>query len=93
MKAEPQTDLDHRLFARLYVRLGDRAEQRGQARHRELLLVGLSGRVLELGAGHGLNFAHYPPTISEVVALEPEPYLRERAREAAQQLVCCSRVT
>jgi ubiquinone/menaquinone biosynthesis C-methylase UbiE len=38
---------------------------------------------MELGAGNGLNFAHYPDTVDEVVAVEPEPYLRERAREAA----------
>lgn len=51
--------------------------------HRERLLAGLSGRVLEVGAGNGLNFAHYPPVVEEVVALEPEPYLRQKARQAA----------
>jgi hypothetical protein len=36
----------------------------------------LSGRVIEVGAGSGANFAYYPTTVSEVVAVEPEGYLR-----------------
>jgi SAM-dependent methyltransferase len=55
----------------------------GGAEHRRELLAGLNGRVLELGAGNGLNFPHYPATVTEVVAVEPEDYLRERARHAA----------
>jgi ubiquinone/menaquinone biosynthesis C-methylase UbiE len=39
--------------------------------------------VVEVGAGNGLNFAHYPSTVTEVVAVEPEPYLRARGQEAA----------
>lgn len=41
-------------------------------RRRELL-SGLSGRVLELGAGNGMNFGHYPEAVEEVVAIEPDP--------------------
>jgi ubiquinone/menaquinone biosynthesis C-methylase UbiE len=51
--------------------------------HRRELLTGLSGRVLELGAGAGANFALYPAQVSEVVAVEPEPYLQGKATEAA----------
>jgi ubiquinone/menaquinone biosynthesis C-methylase UbiE len=36
-----------------------------------------------VGAGHGLNFPHYPSTVTEVVAIEPEPTLREAASKAA----------
>ncbi len=39
--------------------------------------------MIEVGAGHGLNFAHYPPTVEEVLAVEPEPYLRALATERA----------
>lgn len=74
----------HPLFARCFERLASRNEQRGVAEIRRELLAGLSGRVVEVGAGTGLSFAHYPPTVSELVAVEPEPYLRERAAEAAR---------
>jgi SAM-dependent methyltransferase len=71
------------LFARFFVRWGTRNEERGNRENRRELLAGLAGRVLEVGAGHGLNFPHYPASVSEVVAVEPEPYLRGRAVEAA----------
>lgn len=45
-------------------------------------LAGLSGRVLEVGAGTGTNFEFYPSTVTEVVAVEPERRLAPRAREA-----------
>ncbi|HSR25702.1 MAG TPA: class I SAM-dependent methyltransferase [Candidatus Eisenbacteria bacterium] len=53
------------------------------ADHRRRLLAGLSGRVVEVGAGNGLNFPHYPSEVAAVVAVEPEPYLRELARRRA----------
>jgi ubiquinone/menaquinone biosynthesis C-methylase UbiE len=74
----------HPVFARVLDRVSEREERLGQAEHREAMLHGVSGRVLELGAGNGINFRHYPPSVSEVVAVEPEPYLRERAEEAAR---------
>jgi protein-L-isoaspartate O-methyltransferase len=52
-------------------------------RLRQENLAGLSGRVLEVGAGTGTNFAYYPDTVSAVVALEPETRLAPKAREAA----------
>jgi ubiquinone/menaquinone biosynthesis C-methylase UbiE len=75
----------HPVFARVYEKVAEMSERRGGAEHRQRLLAGLSGRVIEVGAGSGANFAHYPTTISEVVAVEPEPYLRERAQRAAAQ--------
>ncbi|MFD3618127.1 class I SAM-dependent methyltransferase [Streptomyces sp. NPDC058676] len=74
----------HPLFARCYARVSVSAETRmGMAGVRERLLAGLSGRVIEIGAGNGLNFAHYPGTVSEVVAMEPERVLRKLAVESA----------
>lgn len=75
----------HPLFARLYARLGAKAEDKGQAEHRRELLSGLTGRVIEVGAGHGLNFPHYPGTVTDVVAVEPEPHLRRLASQAAEK--------
>jgi len=73
----------HPIFARVYERIGSAAERAGAAEYRRRLLAGLSGRVVEPGAGTGLNFRHYPATVTEVVAVEPEGYLRERAAAAA----------
>ncbi|MEV2211889.1 class I SAM-dependent methyltransferase [Streptomyces sp. NPDC050997] len=74
----------HPLFARYYARASVSAETRmGMGRIRERMLAGLSGRVIEIGAGNGLNFAHYPRTVSEVVAIEPERLLRQLAVESA----------
>ena len=70
------------LFARYFDRCGARLEERGGRELRAELLAGLSGRVLEVGAGTGLNFARYPVSVTEVVAVEPEPYLRGRALRA-----------
>ena len=75
--------ISHPIFARVYTEFAKLSERRGAAEHRRRLLAGLQGRVVELGAGSGANFAHYPSSVSEVVAVEPESYLRERARIAA----------
>jgi ubiquinone/menaquinone biosynthesis C-methylase UbiE len=74
----------HPIFARVYTRLARMEDKSGGADNRRELLAGLSGRVIEVGAGTGSNFEHYPATVEEVLALEPEPYLRERARRAAE---------
>jgi ubiquinone/menaquinone biosynthesis C-methylase UbiE len=81
--SETDTTVHHPLFARFFDRLSTKAEEAGQAEFRREALAGLSGVVLELGAGNGLNFAHYPSTVTDVLAVEPEPYLRERARRRA----------
>ncbi|MEV5243182.1 class I SAM-dependent methyltransferase [Streptomyces cinnamoneus] len=80
----PHDVVHHPLFARVYARLSPVMDERaGVGAHRQALLTGLSGRVIEIGAGNGLNFPHYPGTVSEVVAIEPERQLRRLAVEAA----------
>jgi ubiquinone/menaquinone biosynthesis C-methylase UbiE len=57
--------------------------ERGIAVHRRRLLEGLYGRVVEVGAGNGMNFSYYPAAVTEVIAVEPEPYLRRIAERNA----------
>jgi SAM-dependent methyltransferase len=73
----------HPLFARMYLRSSPGAEKRGETEHRVELLAGLTGTVIEVGAGNGLNFAHYPRSVERLVAVEPEPILRQAAIAAA----------
>jgi ubiquinone/menaquinone biosynthesis C-methylase UbiE len=73
----------HPIFARFFDRLS-RLMEREVGQHRHELLAGLSGRVVEIGAGNGMNFQHYPHSVEEVVALEPETYLRSKAEAAAR---------
>ncbi len=74
---------EHPRFARVYPAVAARADERGAAGHRRRLVEGLAGRVVEVGAGNGRNFVHYPPGVTEVVAIEPEPTLRALAEGAA----------
>ena len=84
--------LSHPLFARLYHLISPQMEVAGSADHRREALEGLEGRVIELGAGNGLNFGHYPSSVTEVVAVEPDPYLRHKAEEAARHAPVSVRV-
>jgi ubiquinone/menaquinone biosynthesis C-methylase UbiE len=79
-----QRAVHHSVFARVYARVGHFMDAE-IGDHRRRLLAGLTGRVLEVGAGNGLNFPHYPVTVTEVLAVEPEPYLRHLALAAAHQ--------
>lgn len=75
-------EVKNRFFSRMWVRMKDPKEA---VEFRRRNLSGLSGRVIELGAGDGRNFKLYPPEVTEVLAVEPEPYLREHAEQAARE--------
>lgn len=79
------TEVRHPIFARVFDRVSGLMESE-ISEQRDELLAGLCGRVVEIGAGNGANFPHYPGTVAEVVALEPEPYLRERAERSARRV-------
>ncbi len=75
---------DNPFFAKLWTFLSSHETEEIQ-RLRTENLAGLSGRVLEVGAGTGTNFAFYPSTVTEVVAVEPERRLAPLARESAER--------
>jgi len=86
--ADPQTtrreeDIRNPFFARLYHYVLGR-EGKKMVRYRRELLEGLTGVVVEIGPGNGPNFTLYPGAVKRVVAVEPEPYLRQKATEAAR---------
>jgi SAM-dependent methyltransferase len=73
----------HPWFASWYPKAAAANDRSGFARFRQELLAGLSGEVVEIGPGSGLNFPHYPAEVARVVAVEPEPRLREMATQEA----------
>ena len=78
----------HPLFARLYSKLVVPAiAKQGGDDLRRRTLAGLKGTVVEVGAGDGANFALYPDEVERIVAVEPEPFLRERASGHADERV------
>ena len=71
----------HRIFAGLYDWMLSGTERAGLRDMRAELLAGARGRTLELGAGTGLNLAHYTDAVTELVLTEPDPYMAQRLRK------------
>jgi ubiquinone/menaquinone biosynthesis C-methylase UbiE len=67
-----------RIFALVYDPFLWLGEIAGMRRMRSALLGGARGRVVEIGAGTGLNIARYPDGIAELVLVEPDPAMRRR---------------
>ena len=51
---------------------------------RRRALAGLSGEVIEVGSGDGRSFQHYPPEVSRLLAVEPDPTARASATPRAE---------
>jgi len=79
----PARGTSHPLFSRFYARVSPVMDAGGIAARRRQLLEGLTGTVIEVGAGNGLNFAHYPAGVTRVLAVEPDPFLRRIAHDNA----------
>jgi SAM-dependent methyltransferase len=62
------------------------AEKAGMAERRRRLVERARGAVLELGAGTGLNMAHYPDGLERLVICEPEPHMFKHLRKRAEKL-------
>lgn len=75
----------HRLFAALYNPV-TRPFERRIAEHREYMTDGVEGDVLDLGAGTGANFSYFADKDVSLHAVEPDPYMRKRAEERAEEL-------
>jgi ubiquinone/menaquinone biosynthesis C-methylase UbiE len=77
--------VSHPLFARAFPAMS-RALETGIAGRRKDLLASLTGEIIDIGAGTGPSFGHYPATVTRVLAVEPEPRLRARASAAARAM-------
>jgi SAM-dependent methyltransferase len=78
----PPVTVDNPFFARIWPAIAAHETEQMRELRRENL-AGLSGRVFEVGAGIGTNFALYPDSVTQVVAVEPEQRLAVVAHEAA----------
>lgn len=66
--------------AALYDPFLARGERRAMGEVRRSLLARARGRVVEIGAGTGLNLDHYPVDVTDLVLTEPVPAMAERLR-------------
>jgi SAM-dependent methyltransferase len=70
-----------RFFSAAYDRGFKASEEAGLRDMRAELLAGARGRVLEIGAGTGLNLDHYGGGVEALVLTEPDPYMTKQLRE------------
>src|SRR5579864_7887712 len=75
-----------RVYAAMYDLFNGPAERAGLREQRHDLLAQATGATIEIGAGTGLNLAHYPPAATRLVLIEPDRYMRERLRKRAARL-------
>lgn len=75
-----------RAGAALYEPFLALGERRGMAARRRELLAGACGRVLEIGAGTGLNLSHYPTEVDALVLTEPDPAMARRLERRVARL-------
>ena len=72
-----------RLFAAAYDRGFKRTEEAGLRRMRSELLAGARGRVIEIGAGTGLNLELFPDSARDLTLVEPDPHMAKQLRAKA----------
>jgi len=73
-------------YAAMYDRFNASAERAGLREQRRDLIAQATGATIEIGAGTGLNLAHYPPEVTRLALAEPDPYMRERLRRRVSRL-------
>jgi SAM-dependent methyltransferase len=71
-------------FARYLERREEHEPDAGYRELRRRLVAGLRGSVVEVGAGGGPTFEHYPSDVESLLAVEPDPVARDQAAERAR---------
>jgi ubiquinone/menaquinone biosynthesis C-methylase UbiE len=67
-----------------------KAEEAGQAEIRKGHLARARGRTLDVGTGSGFSVRHYPPDVSELVMVEPNPALRDQLHRRTSEILAWS---
>jgi ubiquinone/menaquinone biosynthesis C-methylase UbiE len=70
-----------RLFASFYDRALKASEENGLRDMRRTLLAEAHGRVVEIGAGTGVNLDLYGPAVEDLTLIEPDPHMGAKLRE------------
>jgi ubiquinone/menaquinone biosynthesis C-methylase UbiE len=73
-----------RFFSAIYDRCMASTEEEGLREMRQELLAAARGRVLELGAGTGLNLEHYSEGVTDLTMAEPDPHMTKQLRRRLQ---------
>lgn len=93
---QPPRVADSRVWPRVFAAIYDPVlwvgERAGMRRHRQDLLAQARGHTLEIGSGTGLNLAHYPDHLDDLVLAEPNPSMRKRLRTAVRRRECGAQV-
>lgn len=74
----------HKWFAAIYDKMLASEEKKFLGAIRAEMLKDVTGNVLEIGAGTGVNFQYYQAG-AHVTATEPDPYMLERAKKRASE--------
>jgi SAM-dependent methyltransferase len=77
-----------RIFALVYDPFLLLGEIAGMRHRRRTLLAEAYGRVVEIGSGTGLNIAHYPEAVTELLLTEPEPGMRKKLSRRLRRNSC-----
>ena len=70
-------------YAGTYDLFNGPAERAGLREQRHDLLTQATGATIEIGAGTGLNLPHYPPAVTRLALIEPDPHMSRRLRRRA----------
>jgi len=70
-------------YAAIYDRIARGSERAGLSDERGKLLAQAVGETIEIGAGTGLNLPHFPPTVTRLCLVEPDPDMRKRLHRHA----------
>jgi ubiquinone/menaquinone biosynthesis C-methylase UbiE len=73
-------------YAATYDLFNGPAERAGLREQRHDLLAQATGATVEIGAGTGLNLPHYPPAVTRLALIEPDPHMSRRLRSRASRL-------